>query len=197
MATEEKSRQPSNLFLRGGKTFEYKSTEECFSDWFGDSKVIDERGVPKRVYSGVALEEDMDISSFRGTRTPNILYVGPVGHFHGSGSFFSESPEVASSFPAMNKQGLTRRVYPAFLRIVNPKRYTTATFALKDYNDNFGRDVHRYVLTLKEQGYDGLMFKEGPSWAGKRKALQAMTWVVFEPEQVRFSMLQKSEIAWA
>jgi hypothetical protein len=163
-----------------------------FLDWFEASQVRDEIGLPKRVYTGVALEEDMDMDTFRGTRTPNVFYTGSVGQFHGSGSFFSESPDVAGSFPAMNRKGLTRRVYPAFLRITNPKRYSTATFALKDYNENYGRDVRRYVSTLKKQGYDGLAFKEGPSWAGKRKALQAMTWVVFEPEQVRFSILCKN-----
>jgi hypothetical protein len=180
--------QVDNLFSWAKFASVRPTPKDSLADWFGDSQVKDELGMPRRVFTGVALDEDVDLLSFRGVRTPNIFYTGSVGHFHGSGSFFSESPDVASSFPAMNKKGLTRRVYPAYLRIANPKRYSTATYALKDYNENFDGDVHRYVRSLKELGFDGLTFKEGPSWAGKRKSLQAATWVAFDPVQVRFAL---------
>lgn len=72
--------------------------------------------------------------------------------------------------------------------VTNPKRYKTLTQALADFNDYYGGDPERFVQALQQQGHDGVYFKEGPIWAGKRKDLQAGTWVPFKPAQVKSSM---------
>ena len=160
----------------------------AFQNWFEGIKVVNADGQPLVLYHGAALGEDTDITQFNGTRQPDKTFTSSVGKFHGIGSFFTESPLVADSFPASCSQQNTRRTYPVFASVANPKRYKTLTQALADFNDYYGGDPERFVQALQQQGHDGVYFKEGPSWAGKRKALQAGTWVPFKPAQVKSSM---------
>jgi hypothetical protein len=157
----------------------------AFQQWFGESKVVDAKGWPLVVYHGAALGEDADIEQFYGTRQPGMRFTSSVGSFHGIGTFFSESPVVADSFPALRGMETTKRTYPVFVSVANPKRYKTLTQALTDFNDHHGGDPKSFVQALKKQGHDGVYFKEGPSWAGKRKGLQAGTWIPFAPEQIK------------
>ena len=91
-------------------------TGPAFRAWFGDSKVVDENGAPKVVYHGTA----------RAGFDTFDAYGSEYGLF-GQGSYFTEDPDIASSYTEKGKARMARRgeepsegVYPALLSIKNP-----------------------------------------------------------------------------
>lgn len=165
-----------------------QAVKDNFARWFNGSCVVEPCGQPRVVYHGSALDPEADLLSFRCTHVPRVNYTGAVGRFQGVGTFFSESPMVASSFPALSLPQQSRRVYPVYLAIRNPKRYRTLTQVLKDFNEHHAGEPAAYIEALKAQGFDGLTFTEGPSWAGRKRALQACTWIPFRSEQVKSAL---------
>lgn len=172
--------------ITGPGTFEDEKTG--LEEWLKNSQVIDASGAPLVVYHGTALGPDTDIQMFNQARQPAKRFAGSVGNFHGIGPFFSESPLVADSFPASFGLEDTKRVYPVLLNIENPKRYKTLNQAQADFNTNYDGDPIRFASALAQKGHDGIYFLEGPSWAGKRKALQAGTWIPFSTEQIKSAL---------
>jgi hypothetical protein len=94
--------------LRAPKTEEFKK-------WFGDSKIVDDKGEPLVVYHGTKADItafDTDAEELRGTTT-ELDVLSPMG------SHFSKDPQVANNFAKQTGSA----VYPVFLRILNPKVY--------------------------------------------------------------------------
>ncbi len=157
----------------------------AFKNWFNGSQVVDADGNPMMLYHGTAMKEDESITEFRTERPTNRRLMSSLGKFPAIGSFFSESIEVAESFPPVWKNGDVHSTYPVYMSIKNPKKYRSLTYALKDFNDNYKGDPVGYVESLRAQGFDGVYFTEGPSYAGKKRDLQAGAWVPFSAPQVK------------
>jgi hypothetical protein len=88
---------------------------EQFKKWFGDSKIVDDKGEPLVVYHGTKADItafDTDAEELRGTTT-ELDILSPMG------SHFSKDSQVANNFAKQTGSA----VYPVFLRILNPKVY--------------------------------------------------------------------------
>jgi hypothetical protein len=88
------------------------SATPAFKQWFGDSKVADENGEPLVVYHGTSQNQKGEAFTFFDT------YGSSYG-LMGMGAYFTDNPEVASSYTTKGK-GDTPTVYPVFLSIKNP-----------------------------------------------------------------------------
>lgn len=127
----------------------------AFSEWFGNSKVVDEAGAPLVVYHGTA----------------DIIDHFEVGHNHahdagwlGQGVYTTDSRDIASSY-AMLKSGRTPNVLALYAKIENPY-YAT----LKDkqriqaIEHNEGREAgiaasNAWTDKLKAAGHDGVILR--------------------------------------
>lgn len=159
-----------------------------FARWFGASKVVDEQGQPLVVYHGTAYTPGQSrIEHFRGAHQPfrYPAWSGRSGKVVGIGSFFSESAEVAASYPVIASEAHTRVVHPIYLRIEKPKAYRTIRAVADDMVARVGSDPVAFVDLLRSEGYDGVTFMEGPSYAPANRSKKARVWVTFTPEQVR------------
>lgn len=123
-----------------------------FWTWFGDSKVVDENGVPKPVYHGTA--ESFD--AFSGN------------------NFFSDDRAVAERFrdgvSATYGDGRKGRVISAYLRIERPLEIDAkGDFAA---NVQFGKARKAWEEALADERYDGIIIRntrdEGTIYVPKR-----------------------------
>ena len=142
----------------------------AFRAWFKGSKVVDQEGNPKLVYSGTS--KDKDFTSFNVPK---------------NGAWFTEDPEYASQYAKDNdSMGYTyegwkpvpkntaSRVIPAFLNIKNPYKMTDEVF--QEYlnrNGSYKRAQANLFERLRMEGYDGVDMVDG-------------VWVVLlEPNQIK------------
>ena len=158
-----------------------------FSVWFKQSKVVGVDKQPLIVYHGTS----NDFSLFQTDPLKAKSYYG-MG-VSAIGSCFSESLEVASSYPKqLNLEN--RHVKEVYLSIQNPKKYTTLAAVTKHlilYCEERGLSLNQDRLLhvsmfkdyLMEQGYDGITYKEGPVYNPKQN--KATVWVAFLPSQIR------------
>jgi hypothetical protein len=159
--------------------------DERLLRWFGASRVAEPDGSPRVVYHGTAhAPGEPRFTTFLGPRSPFRYPATPGGRFVGVGTFFSESPLVAVSYPRFLREGDTRVTYRVHLRIENPKGYTTARAAADDMVGRVGNDPEAFVRVLRSEGYDGLTFLEGPSYAPRDREKKARVWVPFSVDQI-------------
>jgi hypothetical protein len=143
------------------------------------------------VYHGTAYAPGQPpITEFRGPHQPfrYPAFPGGRGKFVGVGSFFSESEEVAASYPYISlpqTQNYARVVHTLYLRIEKPKVYRTLRAAMEDMVTRVGPDPVAFVTLLRAEGYDGITFMEGPSYAPTSAKKKARVWVAFDPRQVK------------
>lgn len=83
-----------------------------FKKFFGDSVVVDENGEPLVMYHGTSQSQNGEAFTFFDTYGSNYGLMG-------MGAYFTDNPEVASSYTTKGKGG-TPTVYPVFLSIKNP-----------------------------------------------------------------------------
>jgi len=126
-----------------------------FLSWFKGSKVVDEHGLPLKVYHG----SNSDIMKFE----REYLHTANSTSQYGAGHYFATSPTTASGYAEHNKEGGV--VYPVYLSIKKPlpanyvKKITKIQIrniislspGLKDALWNFG-DIDR-------QGYHAIFNK--------------------------------------
>ncbi len=88
-----------------------KIETKAFKDWFGNSKVVDEKGKPKVMYHGTSANvEQFDY---------NFAYSGEGGSHSGSGFYFTTNPESAGMYS--QKKGLEgANITPVYLSLKNP-----------------------------------------------------------------------------
>ena len=126
-----------------------------FKDWFGDSNVVDEKGEPLVVYHGT---------------------VGDFDSF-GTPAYFSNY-YVANEFaePMYDEVLMGNNVMPVYLSLQNPKIYTTE----EEYDDYVmeGTGFNANVETLKNQGFDGIIYKP-------EDIRDSTYYVAFEPTQIK------------
>lgn len=160
-----------------------------FLDWFKQSKVIGADKQPLIVYHGT----NNEFSAFETDPLKAKSYYGMGAS--AIGSCFSESLEVAASYPKqLNLEN--RHVKEVYLSIQNPKKYRTLT-ALTNHLIEFCEErklplvqdrllhVSMFKDYLIEQGYDGITYKEGTVYNPKQN--KATVWVAFHPYQIMFS----------
>jgi hypothetical protein len=168
-----------------GEKFQIKApkTEE-FKQWFEGSKVVNEDGSPKLVFTGTS--KDTIFNSFRISK---------------NGVWFSEDPQSASQYAVENDsmgykdEGYSRgwerkltptntasRVIPAFLRIKKPFKMTQEIF--DEYlqtgeGQSYKRAQGNYFERLRAQGYDGVDMGDG-------------VWVaILSPDQIKSAFNEK------
>lgn len=160
-----------------------------FLDWFKQSKVIGAEKKPLIVYHGT----NNEFSVFETNPLKAKSYYGLGAS--AIGSCFSESLEVAESYPKqLNLEN--RHVKEVYLSIQSPKKYRTLT-ALTNHLIEFCEErklpltqdrllhVSMFKDYLIEQGYDGITYKEGPVYSPKQN--KATVWVAFHPSQIKIS----------
>lgn len=124
---------------------------EEFKRWFGDSKVVNQSGEPKVVYTGTS--KDIDFSTFKVPR---------------NGVWFTDSAKDASMYAVENDSmgfkweggrpkaiNTASRVMPVYLKIENPYKMTSED--LKVINkENYKKAQGDFFDKLRSQGYDGV-----------------------------------------
>lgn len=109
------------------------STPE-FREWFGDSKVVDEKGEPLVVYHGT----DSDFESFDSAKTGDV------------GFYFAQDPRAAEQFT----RGMGA-VVPAYVSITNPA--PEAVWRAEYDKASGGNPRKQAHAALQKQGYDGIL----------------------------------------
>lgn len=131
-----------------------------FQEWFGKSKVTDDKGEPLTVYHG----SHGDFDQFRTGR-----------HEKDSGGiFFADKPETASMYSGYDNVFPSKKigsVYPVYLRVENLK---TVDFK----GDKYGRP--EAIAQAKLEGYDGILLKNHYDAGGVGNQ-----YVVFDPNQIK------------
>ena len=165
-ATQETAPKKGNVLQAAIDT-----TTDAFKRWFGDSKVTEEGGKAKVVYTGTS--KDKDFTAFKVPR---------------NGVWFTEDAASASSYAVENDSigfkweggrpvevNTASRVIPAFLRVENPYTMTPADMA-RINKENYKKAQGDFFDTLRVQGYDGVDMGSG-------------IWVVLkEPAQIKSSI---------
>jgi len=137
------------------------------------SAVKTESGDPLRVYTGTSKDKEF-----------NVFNTGRRG------SWFSENPELASSYAMDNdsmklvrdlaaknafrykEMNTASRVIPAYLNIEKPYRLSQKDIDLLNSHPNYARMQAELFDRLRAKGYDGVDFGDG-------------TWVAFNPNQIK------------
>lgn len=135
-----------------------------FKKWFGDSKVVDEKGEPLVVYHGT----NSDFSSFERMGREKGYYFSPDADY---------ASNYATSFGA-DKKGAN--LIPALVSIKNPKYVLTKP----NGSNGFDQDALDKVLA---EGHDGLVVgvTEYEITTGAKSINDADEIVVFEPSQIK------------
>ena len=150
------------------ETKEQQDTPE-FKSWFKNSKVVDKKGDPLRVYHGTS--KDKDFSKFTSKQ---------------NGMWFTSSPVEASSYAKENDSmkvagnwfdgyknlNTASRVIPVYLSIQNPAKLDFEQVLKITRADNYTKAQREIFNELKSKGYDGVDFGEG-------------IYVVFDPSQIK------------
>lgn len=150
----------------------------AFWKWFGNSKVVDKRGLPLVVYHGT----NQSFDTFMQPSEGGVSY-HPSAYL---GIFFSESPEVASEF-AMDEGA---QVMPVYLSIQKPYPLPWKEFErlfVKDDNwDELQEIAEGMSASIAADGYDGILIKGNV----KSKTLEgkANTWVAFDAKQIKSAL---------
>ena len=155
------------------------SVWQNFTEWFGDSKVVDAEGKPMVVYHGTNVSQPF-----------NTFVVGPVGN-SGIGIYFTTLAESASEFSG-TKDG--SQIIPAFVSLKNPFIGNEETYitdianALGLTRDEWVKKAsiaaqkkginHDNFITkqLKNAGYDGIVVNRN---SGEKYI------IAFEPTQIK------------
>lgn len=155
------------------QTGERKTDTPEFKAFFGESKVVDEKGEPLVVYHGTAgkVFDRFDIEH------PDRLDAGWLGR----GIYFTKDPQEASEFAEAHAESQApldaapsefplEHVIPAFVRITNPYSISAEEVeALRDTADESFSAA--FTDGLIQQGYDGV--------------IRGSELVAFSPEQIK------------
>lgn len=158
------------------KVREVLNTPE-FRQWFGASKVVNQKGEPLVVYHGTGA----DFTSFDDSRIERPGY--------GRGFHFADNPRVANFYAQQWRSGdrLTGdTVMPTYLKIEHPFTGDYYKYMQDKGLDHgplpVGMTRHDLVKqSLIKEGYDGIRYKH-PSMD---HTFDGYAWVAFHPEQIK------------
>lgn len=150
-----------------------KLNTPAFKKWFGDSKIVDEKGQPLVVYHGSATGK---IEEF------NVK--GP-GRFYGPGAYFAFDAEDAAHYARnaeRRNRGIAQTIYPVYLSIKNPMPLDMAMqrkiLDRKTKDKNWLKTIiPELKIKMMEAKYDGFIIKDNDG-----KLISA---VVFDPTQIK------------
>lgn len=136
-----------------------------FNRWFGDSKVVDEKGNPLVVYHATGSDiKEFDISKIKRP-------------YFGYGFHTAESPTLANFYADQHNQG--QNIMPLYLNITNP-------FVMKSMTDWYslpGETDFERTESLKKKGFDGIKYPHGAPYSAPHES--GTGWVAFEPTQIK------------
>ena len=110
------------------------------------------------------------------------------------GASFSESKQIASTYPYTMPMNAKKRVVTAYLTINKPARFRSLTGLRNAMSEFLGGDAAahtwgkgkenatKYREHLESQGYDGITFMEGYSYANTKS--KARVWIAFHNNQI-------------
>lgn len=164
VATERITRGgPDVLHQEGGK----QTDTPQFRQWFGESKVVDEKGVPQVVYHGT---RDGRFQIFRHEKVGS----GNGRSANGVGFYFAAHPETADGYRidpySMERKG---RTIAAYLKINRPYRSDGHIL----HQDVSRAKAQELTDRLKAEGYDGIIVDHGVP--------EAAEYVVFDSKQIK------------
>lgn len=132
------------------------TTTPEFQQFFADSKVVDQTGMPIRMFTGTS--KDKDFTKFNVPK---------------NGTWFSVDPAVASDYAIENDStgykweggrpvaiNTSARVIPVYLNIKAPYKMTDADFARINV-ENYKKAQGQFFDELRAQGYDGVDMGDG------------------------------------
>lgn len=177
-----------------------KVETKAFKNWFGDSKVVDDANKPIVVYHA----RRGDFEAFDPLKSE--------GKSHGTGTFFSSSPDVAATYNTSSEHNIV----PAYLSLKKPfvvdfnganwnQGGADALVKLPDGTDDdllsyFGAGADEVVSTddvarlARKQGYDGVIIRNvvdhGPAgrFASKEAEKPGDIYIAFNAEQIKSVM---------
>lgn len=168
---------------------------EAFKRWFGDSKVVDEDGKPKKFYHGTNAEFSVFDLGKSGLNYPNIS----EGFF-----FFTDKekayPNSASDYArhVTSKNGGTERIAEVFLKIENPLELSARGYydPVAYFDANADGIYERYFNGT----YDGVLISDGDSTIAlvdRSEQIKSATDNVgtFDPENPDIRFSERDELA--
>ena len=113
------------------------------------------------------------------------------------GAMFSESKEIAGSYPLHNRNNRLRKTLPVYLRLGSLKKFQSLSDVREDmmqFNASKGgpeipapqsriASSQKYQDHLKSQGFDGITFSEGK--ARQPNNARKIVYAVFDPSQIK------------
>jgi hypothetical protein len=170
-----------------------------FKRWFGDSKVVDEKGEPLVVYHGTTRGgfTVFDRLKSLGWRGPSMDTVG---------SWFSDNPsDVGGAGAYASAGGKGDTIYPVYLSIKNPKKYRTFNDFLRHMHRAAGRPMPENApgrgsteelrAELIADGYDGIEFEQTDN-AGLMQDIKEMQDAVERAKQEEFSVKRADRLPY-
>lgn len=185
----------------------------AFKKWFGDSKVVDDAGKPLVVYHGTNKLQGGDAFTMFDS------YGSNYGLF-GQGAYFTENPDVASSYVTKGK-GSAPTVYAAYMRLKNPidmdakadpaawvkqfpdaevfheggdtneSWYRAAEDAIRDQEVPMYEGAEMMQDGLRQMGYDGITHVGGGRV--KSEGVKHQVYIAFDPEQIKSAIGNNGE----
>jgi len=168
-----------------------------FKAWFGDSQVVDERGVPRVVYHGTSVwtRDDRqlgDIQHF--DRMASVNIVRRKASIDTVGSWFSTNPGAGG---AEMYSGTSGAIYPVYLSIRHPLVTTFDGMATKarelaglkagEFVD--GVAVEAFRDWLQSEGYDGIRIVHDESRQAESTEFKGQdAWIALHSDQIRFAL---------
>lgn len=138
------------------------SETPAFKAWFGDSKVVDEKGKPLVVYKGMYPHDYEQEDTKTGYKGPLLDVIGRKSPFPSFdpqdregvklAGFFADKPEVAERF--MGNKGA---VYPCYLKIEKPIVIDAKGQQAKKIQ--FGPEGKPFRDAIRSGKYDGVIIK--------------------------------------
>ena len=184
-----------------------------FKQWFGDSKIVDEKGNPKVMYHGTKKDIDQFKSAYQIAKERDPRF----GAFGLAGIYFTPDASFASMYakPDFRKRKEQANVLPVYLRMENPYVYPEGKWAqVKSAFLNpierfkYNREVKKNIkekgfpdseniksMQISRQGYRFVRIQE----VNKLKAQgydgiispDGQMYIVFEPNQIKSAIGNK------
>jgi len=158
-----------------------KTDTPAFKKWFGDSKVVDEKGKPLVVYHGTP---DARFAKTEGFQTPIEAYQKAIGNDDFIDKermfFFSDNKRVADTYAddrrAFDYQNAEPETLDTYISIKNPK--------VIDWGGKVWKGLKPEVLKAKAEGYDGVIVKNvRDTYTGGQ--ISANNYIAFDPTQIK------------
>lgn len=174
-----------------------RAVKENFSDWFGDSKIVDKGGQPLVAYHGTGVNSGNrgefisgNFDAFDATLSGQSSKTGaPEGTF-----FFTDKPDIASSYTVQWQGDFSEtykdnaNVMPVYLAMSKPLKISAKGENWRDifYKGAFV-DVNDVAQMAKESGrYDGVIVSRvRDKGIGNTVSKIATTYIAFSPIQIK------------